>query len=108
MRPCMILAVLLVLGFAAPAPLRAVDGFDYTEHSIPIDEIESGGPAKDGIPSIVDPVFVPAGEAAFLMDSDKVIGVSAGGEAKAYPIKILNWHEAVNDTLGGLPIMATW
>lgn len=83
-------------------------GFDYTRHSIPIDEIRSGGPAKDGIPSLTDPKFVPAIEARFLKDKDKVIGVVRGGEARAYPIKILNWHEGVNDTIKNSAILVTW
>ncbi len=97
-----------LLALAAPASLRASEGFDYTKHSIPVSEIESGGPGKDAIPSLVNPVFVSAAEAAFLGGSDKVLGVAIGDKAKAYPIKILNWHEAVNDTLDGMPIMATW
>jgi hypothetical protein len=104
-----ILAISLVLLVTAvPTRLWAFEGFDYSKHSIPVEEIQSGGPRKDGIPSLVNPEFIPADEATFLEDSDKVIGVSVRGEAKAYPIKILNWHEAVNDTLGGKPILATW
>lgn len=91
--------------------------FDLTKHSIPIEEILSGGPPKDGIPSLTDPVFVRAEEAKFLEDSDRVIGVvigeeTGGGAARAYPIKILNWHEAVNDTIitdkGSTALLATW
>jgi hypothetical protein len=104
-----ILAIpLILLVTAVPARLWAFEGFDYSKHSIPVEEIRSGGPEKDGIPSLVNPVFIPADEADFLEDSDKVIGVSVRGAAKAYPIKILTWHEAVNDTLGGKPILATW
>jgi hypothetical protein len=72
-----------------------VVGFDFSKHSIPTDEILSGGPPKDGIPSLTDPKFVPAKNADFIKDSDRVIGVVFDGQAKAYPIKILNWHEAV-------------
>ena len=91
--------------------------FDLTKHSIPIEEILSGGPPKDGIPSLTDPVFVSVEEAKFLEDSDRVIGVvigeeTGGGAARAYPIKILNWHEAVNDTIitdkGSTALLATW
>ena len=83
--------------------------FDFSEHSIPTDEILSGGPAKDAIPALSDPAFVSITEASeFLDDSDTVLGVEIEGQAKAYPIKILNWHEAVNDRLGGQNILATW
>ena len=83
-------------------------GFDFAKHSIPIDEILSGGPPKDGIPALSDPEFVTADEAGFLSDDDMVIGLVVKGEVKAYPVKILNWHEAVNDTVGGRKILTTW
>jgi hypothetical protein len=86
----------------------AASGFDLSRHSIPIDEIESGGPAKDAIPALTSPVFVGADQAFFLDNNDIVLGVEIDGRAKAYPVKILNWHEAVNDRLAGRNILATW
>lgn len=83
-------------------------GFDFSKHSIPLDDILSGGPGKDGIPSLTDPRFVPASKAAFLKDNDRVVGVAMGTEAKAYPVSILSWHEAVNDRIGGSAILVTW
>ena len=88
--------------------LLVASGFDLTRHSIPTDEIRGGGPTKDGIPSLTDPLFVTVDKAAFMRDSDRVLGVVSGNEAKAYPVKILNWHEAVNDRIGGAAILATW
>jgi hypothetical protein len=85
-----------------------VVGFDFSKHSIPTDEIFSGGVARDAIPSLTDPKFVPAEEADFIKDPDRVIGVVMNGRAKAYPIKILNWHEAVNDEAGGVKFLVTW
>ncbi len=85
-----------------------LSGFDFTRHSIPTEKIRSGGPGKDGIPSLTEPRFVTAEKAGFMSDSDKVLGVVVVGAAKAYPIKILNWHEAVNDRIEDLPILATW
>ncbi|MGH7253469.1 MAG: DUF3179 domain-containing protein, partial [Nitrospiraceae bacterium] len=87
---------------------KAVGGFDLSKHSVPLDQIISGGPGKDGIPAILKPVFVPASKAVFLNDDDRVLGLSLAGEAKAYPIKILNWHEIVNDTIGGRPVAVTY
>ena len=75
---------------------------------VPPGEILSGGPPKDGIPAILKPYFVKPGQAAFLDRSDHVIGVRIGNESRAYPIKILNWHEVVNDTLSGVPIVVTF
>ena len=62
----------------------------------------SGGPPKDGIPSIDDPVFATAAEIDHLADTEPVISVLLGGEHRAYPLQILMWHEIVNDTAGGV------
>ncbi len=98
----------LLKGFALITILLLCAGFDLSRHSVPLSEIRSGGPPKDGIPAITAPVFVRASEASFMKDSDRVLGVAVKGGAKAYPVKILNWHEAVNDSIAGLPILATW
>ncbi|WP_447980699.1 DUF3179 domain-containing protein [Candidatus Nitrospira bockiana] len=82
--------------------------FDLSKHSVPLDQIVSGGPGKDGIPAILNPLFVRAQDAGFLHAEDRVLGMSQGQEAKAYPIKILNWHEIVNDTIGGRPVLVTY
>ncbi|WP_108650566.1 DUF3179 domain-containing protein [Dongshaea marina] len=71
-------------------------------------EILSGGPPKDGIPALLKPRFIAPGQARYLKSSDPVVGVTINGQSRAYPIKILNWHEAVNDTLGGEPIVVTF
>ena len=65
---------------------------------------------KDAIPSIRNPkpLLVPATEVKGVRDADQVLGVNAGGESRAYPIPFLSWHEIVNDTIGGVPIAATW
>ena len=75
---------------------------------VPKEEILSGGPPKDGIPALLKPKFIQPEKADFLKTDDQVIGVRMGTQAKAYSIKILNWHEAVNDTIGGLPIVVTF
>ena len=82
--------------------------FDLSKHSVPLDQIVSGGPGRDGIPAILNPQFVPASEATFLKDEDRILALSQGKEAKAYPIKILNWHEVVNDTIGGSPVVVSF
>jgi hypothetical protein len=69
----------------------------------------SGGPPKDGIPSIDDPNFVPPDEApSGLAPGDPVFGVAMGGEAKAYPQAILAHHEICNDTVDGTPVSVTY
>lgn len=73
------------------------------------DARQSGGPGKDGIPSIDEPSFQSAEAAAqTLDDGDIVIGVYRNGEARAYPQKILVWHEIVNDEIGGDSLAVTY
>ena len=83
-------------------------GFSLDNAIVPKDQILSGGPPKDGIPAILKPKFVRPEQAAFLQEGDQVIGVEVNGTAKAYPLKILNWHEVVNDTVNGIPIVVTF
>lgn len=87
----------------------ALSGFDTARHSIPLDEIKRGGPPKDGIPALDRPRFLSAREAAGeIKADDRVLGLALNGEAKAYPVSILNWHEVVNDTLGGKAVVVTY
>ena len=102
-----ILAVLLVVLFNVAA--RDTDnGFDLSDTLIPSDEIHLGGPPRDGIPSIDEPRFVTTGEAHFLRDDDRILGIVHNGQARAYPIAILNWHEVVNDRIGASPVAITY
>ena len=102
-----------------PSPTPELDGdirfstygwkTDFSKHSVPLSEIISGGPGKDGIPPIDEPVFISPGEAAELLgDRKPVVAVEINGEAKAYPIEILMWHEIVNDTIGDVPVTVTF
>lgn len=81
---------------------------DFARHSVPFGEIMSGGPSKDGIPPVDDPKFVPVAAEKTLADTEPVIGLILNGEAKAYPLRILIWHEIVNDTVGGVPVSVTF
>jgi hypothetical protein len=85
-----------------------LSGFDLSRHSVPKNEIISGGPPKDGIPSIDRPNFISANKVNFLNNNDRVIGYSHKGVAKAYAIKILNWHEIVNDNVGGQSVVVSF
>jgi len=69
----------------------------------------SGGPPKDGIPAILNPKFIAIEEANdWLRPVKPVIAVELNSEVKAYPIQILMWHEIVNDSIGGVPILVTF
>lgn len=90
---------------ALAEPMR--NGFRLAPASVPIAEILSGGPPRDGIPALQDPERIPAGEAPWGAD-EMVVGVERNGAAAAYPIAILVWHELVNDELGGDPILVSY
>jgi hypothetical protein len=94
-----------------PAPRGAESEFttDFSKHSVPYDEILSGGVPKDGIPAIDDPTFVSV-EAAddWIEDVEPVIQVQTANAVKAYPLQILTWHEIVNDTVGDTPLSITF
>lgn len=81
---------------------------DGVKHSIPLNEILSGGPPKDGIPSIDNPKFIKVKDAAFLNDSDPGLGLTVGDESRFYPYRILVWHEIVNDMIAGQPVLVTY
>lgn len=70
------------------------------EWLIPEDEVRDGGPGKDGIPSLDSPIFLSPENSGYLADDDLVIGVVRNGEARAYPHRILDWHEVANDEFG--------
>jgi hypothetical protein len=90
-----------------PAPVHA-NGFDLSNTSIPRTDILRGGPAKDGIPAILEPKFISPSEAEYLRPDDEVIGFGSGEHARAYPLRILLSHEIVNDTVEGVPIAVTY
>ena len=82
---------------------------DFTRSAVDLSEITSGGPPKDGIPAIDEPVFVDIAKAGVWLDADEpVIVVHQGVAAKAYPLQILIWHEIVNDMIATVPITVTF
>lgn len=94
-----------------PPPLGADGQFstDFSIHTIPYTEVLSGGPPKDGIPAVDNPIFTSVDEAdQFLEDLEPVIFFQIGDEARAYPLQILTWHEIVNDVVDGLPVTVTF
>ncbi len=81
---------------------------DFTTLRVAANEIMSGGPPKDGIPSITDPELIPAHSETRLNPRESVIAVSLDGESRAYPVRYLLWHEIVNDRIGATPIAVTY
>jgi len=82
---------------------------DFSRHSVPLCQITSGGPPRDGIPPLDRPKFVSVAEAsAWLKPKEPVIQFSLGSDHRAYPLQILIWHEIANDVVGGTPITVTF
>lgn len=82
---------------------------DFGRHSVPLAEIVSGGPPRDGIPALDRPRFTSAREAGrWLADREPVMVVEHGDATRAYPLSILVWHEIVNDVVSGLPVAVTF
>ena len=108
---------LLALGlaaFAGPAcgqalPTGEFPNTDFGKRTVDLSEIMSGGPPRDGIPAVDQPRYVTPAQAGEWLDPDEpVIAVEIGGEARAYPLQILIWHEIANDALGGIPVAVTF
>lgn len=92
--------------FAASA--GSSNGFDLSNSVLPVEQILHGGPPRDGIPALSQPKLVRPEQAAYLQPGDRVVGVAFNGQARAYPIPILNWHEIVNDDIDGQRIAVTY
>lgn len=77
-----------------------------------LEEVVWGGVPLEGIPALDRPRAVPADQAGYLEDGEKVFGLSIagpeGGEQRAYPLRILGWHEMVNDVVGGEPVTLSY
>ena len=94
---------------AMELPARSLNGFVVGPDAlIPVEEIHSGGPPRDGIPSIDRPRFQAPGKVSEIKPGDGVLGLFHKGVAKAYPIAIMNWHEIVNDRFADEPVVITY
>lgn len=89
----------------SPIDLRFA-GFlnDEAPSRIRVEEIQWGGVRVDGIPALDQPAMVPAVAATYMNPDDAVFGLAFNGEARAYPLRILDWHEMANDVVGGVPV----
>jgi hypothetical protein len=92
----------------APSALRQFNT-DLSSYNIDLSELRSGGPPKDGIPSIDNPTFVAPSQASdWIEPQEPVIALELNGKARAYPLQILTFHEIVNDRIGGTPVAVTF
>lgn len=113
MRTLALAALALLL--ANPVALRAAaedapkkGGFGLTKLQVDAAQIVEGGPGKDGIHSVDAPKFAELPKATWILRDTEVLGVALGGEARAYPVRILEYHQIVNDVIGDVPIAVTY
>jgi hypothetical protein len=106
-----ILAVLVAVGFdvfkrdmVQQESLRLPGGLNYEHLIIDEMELETGGVPVDGIPAVTDPKVTSVGQASYLSPAERVVGVGVNDRWRAYPVGVLNFHEAINDELAGTPI----
>ncbi len=82
---------------------------DGVKYLVDPEKIVGGGPPKDGIPSIDNPQFVSVAEAdEWIQDNELVLAIIYKGVKKVYPLQIMVWHEIVNDTIAGDPLLITY
>lgn len=102
------LVTLLMLLASQQSAAESKNGFELDDALVPAEEIQQGGPGRDGIRSLDYPAFVSAKDAQFLQAKDRVLGIELNGVARAYPIRILNYHEIVNDAFADRAIVVTY
>ena len=101
-----VIAITLIALLPA-VPVQA--DWDFSKSIIPVENIRGGGPPKDGIPALFNPEYLTAKAADKLLKPDeKVLGLNIKGVSRAYPIRIMSWHELVNDEIGGFPYLVSW
>ena len=103
-----VVAAIVTSCTSSSAPPEEAEGPELA-CSIPTAEIFSGGVGRDGIPALTNPGTGAAGAVPDeFFTTDRVLGLELNGAARAYPLPVLWWHEIVNDTLGGLPVLVSY
>ena len=88
---------------------RLFPELDWTMNTVDLTTISSGGPGRDGgIPSLQDPSFEVQADVDWIQPEEPVIALEINGEARAYPIQVLMWHEIATDTVGGVPVTVSF
>ncbi len=100
-------AIILLMMMPVQAA-REMNGFKLTDALVSPRKIKSGGPPRDGIPALFAPKFIAADDASHIDADDRVLGIAYKGVIKAYPIKILNYHEIANDKFGDAAVAVTF
>lgn len=101
--------LLLLPALFLAMPVHAYNITHGVRHSIPLHEIVSSNVPKGGVPALTNPRFATIEEAdVFLLQETVGIGIEYKGEKRFYPFSIMLWHEVINDTIAGLPILVTY
>lgn len=90
-----------------PSALQDPFGSGHPEPLVDLDEIRGIVP-PDAIPALEDPAFEPAAEVGWLEAREPVLALEVNGDARAYPLRIMTWHELVNGTVGGVPVTVSY
>ena len=93
---------------SGPSALDDPSDASLPKPKIDTDDLRAGGPPPDGIPAIDHPLFEAVGDVDWLGAREPVLAFEIDGEARAYPVQILTWHEIVNDTVAGVPVAITY
>lgn len=93
---------------AQQASVPTLNGFQLEDLALPLEEMFIGGPEREKIKALDTPAFLNAADNTLLSGKDFVIGIFFNGEARAYPARILNHHEVVNDRFGNVPVAVTY
>ncbi|GAB5561154.1 MAG: DUF3179 domain-containing protein [Synoicihabitans sp.] len=96
------------LGLSGSLSAITINGFAVDDTAVPVEHLVRAAPAKDSINSIDDPNWVSNSDCDFLKEDDVLISITLGDETRAYPLRILVWHEIVNDTFGDQPVALTY
>lgn len=92
-----------------PSALQTMFAEEFPDPLIDPNEVISGGPPPDGIPPVDDPMFLGVADNLDLLpESEPVVVLKINGDARAYPVRAMVWHEIVNDTVGGIPVSVTY
>jgi len=92
-----------------PSALETISAAEFPAPLVDVTAIISGGPPPDGIPPLDNPVFIPVSASdAALAPNEPVVVLEIDGDARAYPVQVMIWHEIVNDTVGGIPVAVTY
>lgn len=91
-----------------PSALRDRDNPAHPEPLVDLNQIRSGGPPPDGIPPLEHPAFEPVEAVDWIAPQEAVLALEINGDARAYPVQIMTWHELVNGTVGGVPVTVSY